>query len=351
MRREPLRGRDDEQALLAEALDGVANGRGTVAMISGPAGIGKSALAEFVADEAGARQFAVIRGRAWEFADAPPYFPVGPALRELGLDAGYDPNAFALWERVLGALASTSTPRVWLLEDLHAADLLTLDLVAFLAQPVRSLPLLIVVTVRDADPRIDERVSQRLARLHREGVDLRLGPLSPADVAAIAERWQGRPLGQVERARLVERAEGNPLFVREMAQASRSTQPRRETAVPSTIRKLVQERVSRLPEAAQLALAAGAIVGREFAAGTIAQMLGVLPARAVDDLGPALQAGLVVEARPGVFVFGHVLERDALEDGLTATERARLHGAAEAALATADSSPSVLVERARHALL
>ncbi|HEX4335487.1 MAG TPA: AAA family ATPase [Polyangiaceae bacterium] len=350
MRREPLQGREREQTLLVEALESAASGRGTVATLSGPAGIGKSALAEFVADEAQGRKLEVVRGRAWEFADAPPYFPVGPALRALGVEAN-DANAFALWEKVLGALAHAPEPQMWLLEDLHAADLLTLDLLVFLSQPVRSLPVLIVVTTRDADPRIDERAAQRLLRLAREGVDLRLGPLSPDDVAAVAERLNGRPLGARERAHVVARAEGNPLFVREMALASRSSAADLDGAVPPTIRKLVEERVSRLPQPTRRALAAGAILGREFAAGTVARMLGILPARAVDDLAPALHAGLVLEPRPGVFVFGHVLERDAVEDGLPAGERATLHAAAEAAIATTGSSPSVLVERARHALL
>src|SRR5262245_19182182 len=83
MRREPLRGRDRERLALVAALDAAIAGHGAVAMISGPAGIGKSALAETLASEVEDRGLSVIRGRAWEFADAPPYFPVGPALRAL----------------------------------------------------------------------------------------------------------------------------------------------------------------------------------------------------------------------------------------------------------------------------
>jgi hypothetical protein len=355
MRREALKGRDRERLALVAALDAAAMGHGAVAMISGPAGIGKSALAEALAVEVEERGLGVVRGRAWEFADAPPYFPVAPALRALGVEASGETNAFALWERVLGAIARVTAsgpcPLVWLLDDLHAADLQTLDLLVFLAQPARSLPVLIVATARRADPRIDERAAQRLGRLYREAVDVRLGALAEDDVVSLAERWHGRPLGAAERARLVERAEGNPLFVVEMAQAARSLAASgAQSSIPEAIRQLVQDRVSRLPAATQRALAAGAVLGREFAAGTVAHMLGVLPARAVDDLSPALSAGLLVEVRPGSFVFGHVLERDAIEDGLSAAERARLHGAAEKSLALAGGAPSILLERARHAL-
>src|SRR5689334_21506799 len=206
MRREPLRGRDRERHVLVAALDAALAGHGAVTMISGPPGIGKSALAETLAAEVESRGLPVIRGRAWEFAEAPPYFPVTPALSALGIEASGESNAFALWERVLGALAHGVAmgprPIVWLLDDLHAADLQTLDLLVFLAQPVRSLPVLIVATAREADPRIDERAAQRLTRLHREAVDVRLGPLSPEDVVELAEGWQARSLAPAPRTPL-----------------------------------------------------------------------------------------------------------------------------------------------------
>jgi predicted ATPase len=64
MRRESLRGRDRERALLVGALEDAIGGRGTVVTISGAPGIGKSALAELVADEAAARKVSILRGRA-----------------------------------------------------------------------------------------------------------------------------------------------------------------------------------------------------------------------------------------------------------------------------------------------
>src|SRR5262245_32894529 len=121
-----LHGRDAPLRVLRDGLDAALEGRGRLAIVSGEAGIGKSALARRLGSEAETKGAQVTWGRAWEFAGAPPYFPVWPCLRGLGLTAGED--AFHLWESVVTALgrASSSAPVVWVLEDLHAADLGTL---------------------------------------------------------------------------------------------------------------------------------------------------------------------------------------------------------------------------------
>jgi hypothetical protein len=349
-----LRGRDAEREALFAALDATVCGHGGLAFVSGPAGIGKSSLAEVLAAEAASRGLAVLRGRAWEFAEAPPYFPVASALRNLGIDVhSFAGSAFELWERVLEALANraASAPLVWLLEDLHAADLQTLDLLVFLAQPVRALPLLIVATGRRGDPRTGELGAQRLVRLSRDGLDLSLSPLGRAEVAALAAEHLRRPLMPGELDALITRTEGNPLFVVELARATRAMRaPGKAAKLPETIRQLVQDRLARLPEGTQRALEAGAILGREFTAGDVARMSGALPAGIVDALLPALDAGLVLERQPGAFAFGHVLERDAIEEGLTPAVRSGLHARAEIALRPAGDAPHVLLERARHAL-
>lgn len=136
-----LEGRDGAMAALRQALAQASVGRGRLAVVSGDAGIGKSTIATAIAAHAEAAGAEVQWGRAWEFADAPPYFPVRGVLRALGIDPR-DPafreegGSFRLWEEVAVALAARTSPVVWVLEDLHAADLLTLDLLTFLAQAV-----------------------------------------------------------------------------------------------------------------------------------------------------------------------------------------------------------------------
>jgi hypothetical protein len=348
-----LVGRDQPLRALRDALDGTLAGRGRLVLLTGEAGIGKSALAAALASEAESRGANVVWGRAWEFADAPPYFPVWPCLRALGIET--DANAlaqpFQLWERVVAALAQR-THTVWILEDVHAADLGTLDLLTFLALPVRAMGVLIVATVRTGEARVTERMQQRFARIARDGLELALAPLSDGDIAQVLETALDRAAPAAAVARLRELTGGNPLFVVECARVFRAAGGIEGTlgVLPSTVRQVVLDRLATLPDATRDALGAAAVLGREFTAGTLAKMAGVLPARTIDAVLPAVRAGIVAEQRPGAFAFVHGLVRDAVEDSFGDEARAKLHERACAALAALGDSADVLVERARHAL-
>jgi tetratricopeptide (TPR) repeat protein len=347
----PLLGRDAPLAELRAALDQAADRRGQLVLLSGEPGIGKSALADVVGREAAARGAEVVLGRAWELAEAPPYFPVWPCLRALGIapprGASVEADAFHLWERVLEALgrASSARPVVWILEDLHAADHLTLDLLTFLGRPLRALSVLLLGTRRDRDPHLGERTAARLARLARDGREIHLERLGARDLHALAQSVAGGALPPGVERGLADRSGGNPLFVIECARAYRQGAP---AQVPATVRELTAERVALLPEGTRETLACGAVVGREFTAAVVARMLEGLPAQVIERLTPALRAGVVDELRPAHYRFSHILVRDAVEEGLPAERRGELHDRAERALS--GDSVDVLCERARHAL-
>src|SRR5262245_6475841 len=218
------REKDLETAIAA--LERADAGRGRLIVVSGEPGIGKSALAAAIGDAAEAKKSTVILGRAWELAEAPPYLPLRQCLAAIDVKLPDDGSidAFRLWELVLPALARASSERLvtWIIEDLHAADLGTLDLLALLAQPLSTLRVVIIVTTRMQDPRITDRVRQRLTRMTRDGLDIRLEPLDVAATTAVAERIVGRPLPPGAAAQLAELTGGNPLFVVECAQAFRA---------------------------------------------------------------------------------------------------------------------------------
>lgn len=347
-------GRAGERATLREALERALRGRGGIVVIRGEAGIGKSTLAEAAAERAQALGFDVLFGRAWEFADAPAYFPLWSALRALGLldmarATRGEAEAFQLWEATLGVLAAAEKPILWRLEDLHAADAQTLALLLFLGVPIHALPVLIVMTVRTGDPRAEGSVGRCIARIARDGVDLTLEPLPRGEVAALAARAVGRALDEAMIDRLMDRTNGVPLFVVECGRAARQD-PRRLLSPPASVVELVGERLEQLPLRTRLTLNDAAVLGREFRAGTLAGMRGVLPASAIDELLPALRMGLVSELAPGYFAFSHALVRDAIYERMSREERRKAHAAAEDALATLQDDPAVLLERAQHAL-
>jgi hypothetical protein len=265
-------------------------------------------------------------------------------------------DPFELWETTVAALAEASAqaqaPIVWVLEDLHAADLGTLDLLAFLLQPLRATHAFVLATVRTSDARLDDRMQRRFTRMARDGLHLVLEPLREQDAAALVAEILGRPAPRQDLARLLVLTGGNPLYVRECALELRRSGGIEGAlgTIPGTLRQVLLERVSDLPKGTRETLACAAVLGREFAATTVARMLDSLPAHAIDSLLPALRSGLVAESKPGAFSFTHALVRDAIEEALDAERRTALHARADAALASLGDSAEVLVERTRHAL-
>jgi len=82
-----LEGRAAELAALGAALDDACAGHGRIVVVTGEAGIGKSSLIAALSELARQRGIEAVWGRAWEFADAPSYFPLWPCLSALGLSA------------------------------------------------------------------------------------------------------------------------------------------------------------------------------------------------------------------------------------------------------------------------
>lgn len=353
-----LLGREGMLSALDDALQSALRGRGNVVVVSGEAGLGKSSLIGEALTRGRALGFSLHTGRAWEYADAPPLFPLHGCLRALGIDPGFatdDGATFALWERTLSALSvqSEQAPVLWAIEDLHAADLQSLDLLSFLSQPLRSLRVLVVVSARMEDPRLVDRTLERLRRMARDGVDLRLEPLSFADTVALLQLVVSKPVPEELVRTLAERSAGNPLVAVEYGRALKAS--RRPTvlttSLPHNVRDVVAERARWLPEKTREVLDVCAVVGREFSAVVVGAAMELLPARVIDLLLAALRSGLVEETEPGAFRFSHVLVQEALYEGIAPATRAHWHAAVAKSLASRQETLELLVTRAHHAVL
>src|SRR5262245_1655819 len=82
----PLVGREREQAALREALDAALTGHGSLVLIGGEAGIGKTALAEALCQEAAEQGALVLVGRCYDLSETPPYGPWAEALELVPID-------------------------------------------------------------------------------------------------------------------------------------------------------------------------------------------------------------------------------------------------------------------------
>src|SRR5262245_57685588 len=78
--RRPLLGRETELALLRERLSAAAAGHGSVVLIAGEPGAGKTRLLDALAGEAAAAGVIVLRGEASDATGMPPYLPFIEAL-------------------------------------------------------------------------------------------------------------------------------------------------------------------------------------------------------------------------------------------------------------------------------
>ena len=178
-----LAGRQREQALLLQLLDDMRAGSGSLVLVSGEAGIGKTTLVEWLASKAEAHGCLVLRGGCYDLTTTPPYGPWRELLRRYSPLSGLpavpnfvsDPGALAAlgsqealfdeaW-RFFEAIAEQQ-PILVILEDLHWADQVSLDLLRFIARQVRNVPRC-SVTYRDDELTRGHRLSQLLPLLSR----------------------------------------------------------------------------------------------------------------------------------------------------------------------------------------
>ena len=171
----PFVGRQAERDQLREVLDEALAGRGSLVMISGDAGVGKSRLAEDLAEEASRRGFLALTGRCQDLADPPPFMPLLEILRtamslvpehvfresmgeafsgiasllpELGQEAasGERPDRATLLDACRDFLERTSRrrPTMLILEHLQWADPESVALIRHSADRLGSLPAVLV---------------------------------------------------------------------------------------------------------------------------------------------------------------------------------------------------------------
>jgi DNA-binding SARP family transcriptional activator len=384
----PLTGRELEMGRLKELLGQARSGHGFVAFLCGEQGVGKSRLAEEITMFAAESGMHVLYGAAYEQEGRLPYGPFVEAIRsglvgraqisvhemlgvaindlarllpelaspELGrllpelasreqtrpspeLDVGQDRQR--LFDAVVTALVALSndSPLVVFLDDLHAADESTLQLLHYLARRLSDSPILLLCALREEEiPRgtamarlfgelLRSRFSQRisLARLDSSGV---------ADMAA-------NLLGAGELApeladALYQLTDGNSFFVREVVlalfEAGALEQPDgiwrlapgEELFVPASVREVIELRLEGLSRDANRLAAVASVVGREFGYDLLRAVAQQEDGVLLDLVDELLKARLIEETSSG-YRFCHSLIRQAVYAGLSAHRRLWLH--------------------------
>ncbi|WP_306319517.1 MULTISPECIES: AAA family ATPase [unclassified Streptomyces] len=327
--------RDHELARLATCTRDATSGAGSVALILGEAGIGKSSLVRALPPvlPPAAR---LLVGHCDDLATGRPLGPlrdlvgsVGTGLARAVREAD---DRHRVYEALHAELSCAPHPAVLVVEDVHWADEASLDALRYLVRRMERLPAVLVLTYRDDELDRGHPLRQLLGqisgapRVHR----LPLSPLSRGAVGGLCAK------AGLDPAQVYAVTSGNPFFVSEVLAAGGTG------AVPPTVVDAVLARLRRLDDTSRDAL----------------EQLAVVPSAVerplVDDLLPggcaalaaAEQVGLL-EVAPDRVAFRHEIIRRAVADSLPAARRITLDRAVLAALVAApDADRSRIVHHA-----
>ena len=323
--------RQTESTILNAALDRATVGSGAVVLVSGEAGIGKTALIEHFTT--GARKKPVAPRQLWGTCDA--LFtprPFGPFhdIASQGLpdleEALRDANRSTLFARAYSILSQVVS--IVVIEDVHWADEATLDLVMYLGRRVARTSVLLIVTYRDDELPPQHPLRNVLGVLASSAATQRID-LGPLSLKAIQTMTAGRGLDAAE---LRAATGGNPFYIQE-ALANESA------GVPATIRDAVLARAARLSTSARAVLDAAAVIGPRIEPWLLAATTGA-EAPSVDE---CLSLGLL-KASSGALIFRHELTRRAVLELIPPHRRLVLHRMILAAL---QASPTARGDVAR----
>jgi predicted ATPase len=245
--------REDELGMLAGVVDGAVGGSGCLVLVAGEAGIGKTSLVREVRDRARKQVSFLIA--ACEPLSVP--VPLGP-LRELVEAAGADDltelgsdDRLVLARACVKALAERA-PAIAVIEDVHWADPLTLDLIRILARRVEEMSVAIIVTYRGDEVAANPSLGLLLGGLATSPVVRRMELRTLSDDAV---RRLAGPKG-FDTAEIVRVTGGNPFLVVEALAAG--------GRLPASVRDAALARAGRLSLAARAVVDAAAVVGQRF---------------------------------------------------------------------------------------
>jgi class 3 adenylate cyclase/tetratricopeptide (TPR) repeat protein len=389
--------REDQLAILEEALLAAHRGEGRFVVVSGEAGVGKTRLVTELTEQARRLDSSMLWGGCSEAELSLPYLPfveaIGNHLAAEDIDAfarrlgstrsalaqlfpqlsqgeapekGLDPAQakLRLFEAItsLLMLVAEERPVVLVIEDVHWADESTRELLDHLARRLTGAPVLALVTFRSDELHRRHPLQPTLHAWRRSGA-AEIVELEPLSADGIAE-MVGAILGTAEVDRelstlLFERSEGNPFVLEEMLRetADEIDDPRElkgkafeRIQIPETVRDTILLRLARLEPEQVTILESAAVLGRTFDYSMLVAVAGADDAEVHSTLATAVAAQLIEESpdRAGRYRWRHALTQEAIYSEIVTPRRQAIHArAADVLSASEDTRP---VDLAHHLL-
>jgi predicted ATPase/class 3 adenylate cyclase len=375
----PMVGRVGERRLLNDAFERTVTGRAChLFTVLGAAGVGKSRLVQEFLTDVG-RRATVLRGRCLDYGEGITFWALAEVVREavgateaaspsevravlaallekeehaellaerlaamMGLAEATVPAEEIRWgaRRLLAALAR-SRPLVVVLDDLHWAEPVLLDLVEHVADWARDAPILLCCVARPE--LLDARPGWGGGKFN--ATSILLEPLDAAQCATLIDNLLGKAdLPPSVKLQLGETAEGNPLFVEELVAMlidqgvlTRvgdhwvSTTDLAALPIPLTITALLAARLDQLGVEERAVAERASVVGKVFSRRAVTDLLPASMRPAVDShLRRLTRKDLIRPDRSSstggdAFCFRHQLIRKAAYQAIPKRLRAQLH--------------------------
>jgi len=391
-------GRVAERARFAEHLAHAGEGRGQTVLLSGEAGVGKSAFTRQAIESATAQGFRVLYGVTVESDGGLPYAPFVAAVRsgfrgierdrlgrvlaqtapdlaqlfpELSKASRTEPATTVEQHRLsvafqgLFSAFAREAPVLLVVEDLHWCDEASLALLHYLARELRDTRVLLLGTYRSDEMHRRHPLLRVLAGMQRERLvgEIALGKLTPDEVrelirATLLPTDPNITVSEEFRDALYARSEGNPFFTEELIKSLVDSgdifhrgdtgwdrKPIDQMKIPGSVREAVRARVDKLSHDAQATLSAAAAIGLRFSFDLLRAVRGIAEAELEAQLREFIEQQLVIElgGRSDEYGFRHALTKEVVYDDLMVRERKRLHRAvADALAADARAEPALV---------
>jgi len=326
--------REVDLEVLDRALADAERGSGSVVLIGGEAGIGKTRLVQwFSKNHAGDAR--VLWGACDDLSTPRtlgPFRDIAGQVNGALKDAVIEGTRGEVFDAVLEAVVDSGRPTAVIVEDVHWADGATLDVLKFLGRRIDRVPVTLVLTYRDEEVPDNHPLMLMIGDLPASAVHrVHPAPLSRTAVEELAAGYEG----SVES--LFAMTRGNPFLVTEALMAPGGD-------VPANVRDAVRTRASRLSPTGQAVADLISVVPGQ----TDRWLLEEFPEFDPGALDECRQRGLI-EFDGGNAWYRHELVRGAMEESLDPPSRRAMNAFVVGALANRDADIARIVHHARQA--
>jgi hypothetical protein len=342
-------GRNEEIGILAAILEESLSGQGLLCSVTGPPGIGKTRLASELASRAVERGARVVWGRCSTF-EVPPYWPWIQIIQRcsesdrnqiakegmeicdlLECREAHEKGRFQIFNRVANFLrkVATSHPLLLVIDNLEAADELSLLFLGFVARELSDAAILGLLIYRHAKMGPSRPYGQLLQDVTlRVTKCISLEALTQSDVRRFISRdtLSESDLGIVEA--IYQKTGGNPMFTEILLHHGLiDWQVRGVRRSPEMLRPAVERYLSSVSPAAREVLELAAVIGNEFEFSLIRTASGMGSEQILGILTEAASAVVLqrIDAPGRHYRFVQELVRETLYDALDDSRRARMH--------------------------